>query len=242
SASLALAGPPEAIEKITGTLNAEFGGFRSGTVATPLSKAEPRWSQPHSERLLEYPLPTGGISLELLFPGPAIGDSDIPLARMTSLILTGSGAARLNYRLREQDSLVYAVTSGIAPYRDFGYLQIKTDAEDNRYLGQIMRAIKEELDDLATHGPSEVEMNMARALAWTSDRVAIGNDQEIAERMLWSARLTGKVVLPQEDALTLQEITPSKISKFVGSILNRGLIVATGNVEPGMVDGKIFFG
>ncbi len=135
---LAVAGPVRR-EAVLAAAQDAFGGWMGGEAPSPLpvlpapaeSKAEAVW----------VPDSDSQVSVQLAFRMPGrLDPRSIPL-RVLRRVLSGSGAARLMLRLREELGLTYSVEANLALYADCGCLTVDMAvAPDN-----LVEAVRETL-------------------------------------------------------------------------------------------------
>jgi zinc protease len=95
------------------------------------------------------------------FPGLKIGDPRGASLDLILQILSGSNG-RLFFRLREELGLVYSVGAGASEGIDAGHVVIAAASEQDR-IAQTHREIIDVLQRFATEGPSDSELEVARA-------------------------------------------------------------------------------
>ena len=117
--------------------------------------------------------------------------------RMLSVILGEAMSSRLFQRLREEQGLVYSVSSGVHLQRDDGAFYISAGLEPGN-LGKALGLIAGEFKSLAAKGPGAAELK--RAKDYVTGQFALGLEGT-SQQMFWigdSMLTRGRVVEPKE--------------------------------------------
>lgn len=160
NASIAIAGDiatGEALEHV----ERYFGDIPPGPSLTPPSWPFP--AQPSQRLLLEdrVELPR----LYYAWHSPALFAPDDAACDVLTDVLTGGKTSRLYRRLVHETRLAIDVSAGQSSRELSSFLQLVTTAAPGHSLSELERLITEELTTLATHGPTDAEME--RGLAQT---------------------------------------------------------------------------
>ncbi len=137
--------------------------------------------------------------------------------RMLSVILGEAMSSRLFQRLREEQGLVYSVSSGVHLQRDDGAFYISAGLEPGN-LGKALGLIAAELKSLAAKGPGAAELK--RAKDYVTGQFALGLEGT-SQQMFWigdSMLTRGRVVEPKE-AIEKLAAVDAKIVKEVAQEL-----------------------
>ncbi|NCZ53041.1 MAG: insulinase family protein [Verrucomicrobia bacterium] len=137
--------------------------------------------------------------------------------RMLSVILGEAMSSRLFQRLREEQGLVYSVSSGVHLQRDDGAFYISAGLEPGN-LSKALGLIAAELKSLAAKGPGAAELK--RAKDYVTGQFALGLEGT-SQQMFWigdSMLTRGRVVEPKE-AIEKLAAVDAKIVKEVAQEL-----------------------
>ena len=112
-------------------------------------------------------------------------DPDFVPAYVLNYILGGGGfSARLMSEVREKRGLAYSVYSSIYPYDHtaifYGGVATKNDA-----ISQTLDVIRDVLNDLVEHGPSQQELDDAKQHLTGAYALRFDTSSKIANQMLW---------------------------------------------------------
>ncbi|NDE84435.1 MAG: insulinase family protein [Verrucomicrobia bacterium] len=152
--------------------------------------------------------------------------------RMLSVILGEAMSSRLFQRLREEQGLVYSVSSGAHLQRDDGVFYISAGLEPGN-LTKAVDLIAEELRQLAAKGPAAAELK--RAKDYATGQFALGLEGT-TQQMFWlgDAMLTrGRVVEPKEAIEKLATVDAQAVQKVAREIFQPGRI-GLGAAGPGL--------
>jgi predicted Zn-dependent peptidase len=152
--------------------------------------------------------------------------------RMLSVILGEAMSSRLFQRLREEQGLVYSVSSGTHLQRDDGVLYISAGLEPGN-LSQALDLIAEELRQLSAKGPGAAELK--RAKDYATGQFALGLEGTTPQ-MFWlgDAMLTrGRVVEPKEAIEKLAAVDARAVQAVARELFQPGRI-GLGAAGPGL--------
>jgi predicted Zn-dependent peptidase len=157
--------------------------------------------------------------------------------RMLSVILGEAMSSRLFQRLREEQGLVYSVSSGAHLQRDDGVFYISAGLEPGN-LGKALALIAEELRSLATRGPGAAELK--RAKDYVTGQFALGLEGT-SQQMFWmgDAMLTrGRVVEPKEAIERLAKVNAAAVRDVAREIYQPGRLCVSA-AGPEMSEAKL---
>jgi predicted Zn-dependent peptidase len=143
--------------------------------------------------------------------------------RMLSVILGEAMSSRLFQRLREEQGLVYSVSSGAHLQRDDGVFYISAGLEPGN-LGKALDLIAGELRQLSAKGPGAAELQ--RAKDYATGQFALGLEGT-TQQMFWlgDAMLTrGRVVEPKEAIEKLSRVDARAVQAVARDIFQPGRI------------------
>ncbi len=134
-----------------------------------------------------------------------------------STVLGGSMGSRLFDEIREQRGLAYSVYSAAHAHADTPVLALAAGLESSKCLEALAR-MKEIVSELREHGPTEAEVERARAYAAGARAIAFENTGAVAR---YAALQT--VVYEQDpdpDAIIdlLDRVTPDEVAEVASAI------------------------
>jgi predicted Zn-dependent peptidase len=156
---------------------------------------------------------------------------------MLSVILGEAMSSRLFQRLREEQGLVYSVSSGTHLQRDDGVFYISAGLEPGN-LGKALGLIAEELRSLAEKGPGAAELK--RAKDYATGQFALGLEGT-SQQMFWmgDAMLTrGRVVEPKEAIEKLSAVDMKAVRDVAREMYQPGRISVSA-AGPEMSEGML---
>jgi len=157
--------------------------------------------------------------------------------RMLSVILGEAMSSRLFQRLREEQGLVYSVSSGTHLQRDDGVFYISAGLEPGN-LGKALGLIAEELRSLAAKGPGTAELK--RAKDYATGQFALGLEGT-SQQMFWmgDAMLTrGRVVEPKEAIEKMASVKAKAVQAVARELYQPGKICVSA-AGPEMSEAKV---
>jgi predicted Zn-dependent peptidase len=149
-------------------------------------------------------------------------------------LLGGGMSSRLFQSIREEAGLAYSVFSSLDFHRDGGALSVHLGVSPERGR-EALRLLREELDRLAAAGPTDGEVDSAKAQLRGS--VMMGQEST-SNRMVHLARqelFTGAYVPPDEQVTRIAAVTPAQVRELAAAFARPGLfaLVALGPVTGG---------
>ncbi len=143
--------------------------------------------------------------------------------RMLSVILGEAMSSRLFQRLREEQGLVYSVSSGVHLQRDDGAFYISAGLEPGN-LSKALGLIAAELKSLAAKGPGAAELK--RAKDYVTGQFALGLEGT-SQQMFWigdSMLTRGRVVEPKEAIEKLAAVDAKIVKEVAQELFQPGRI------------------
>jgi predicted Zn-dependent peptidase len=151
---------------------------------------------------------------------PAIDVSD-PAQRAAltsySTLLGGSMGSRLFDEIREQRGLCYSVSSYPHAYADVGVLQLSSGLESSKCV-EAFRRMAEIVVELREDGPTEAEVERARAFAAGARAIAFENTGAIARTAATQAIVFGQDVDPDASIAALDAVTFDEVREVAAGI------------------------
>ena len=123
-----------------------------------------------------------------------------------STLLGGSMGSRLFDEIREQRGLAYSVHAVAHSYADVPVLQLAAGLESSKML-EAYRRMRDIVTELRTDGPTEAEVERARAYAAGARAIAFENTGAIARHAAQQTIVYGEDVDPDETIALLDEVT-----------------------------------
>ncbi len=123
-----------------------------------------------------------------------------------STLLGGSMGSRLFDEIREQRGLAYSVHAVAHAYADVPVLQLAAGLESSKML-EAYRRMRDIVTELRTDGPTEAEVERARAYAAGARAIAFENTGAIARHAAQQTIVYGEDVDPDETIALLDEVT-----------------------------------
>ena len=123
-----------------------------------------------------------------------------------STLLGGSMGSRLFDEIREQRGLAYSVHAVAHAYADVPVLQLAAGLESSKML-EAYRRMRDIVTELREDGPTEAEVERARAYAAGARAIAFENTGAIARHAAQQTIVYGEDVDPDETIALLDEVT-----------------------------------
>ena len=123
-----------------------------------------------------------------------------------STLLGGSMGSRLFDEIREQRGLAYSVHSIAHAYSDVPVLQLSAGLESSKML-EAYRRMRDIVTELRDDGPTEAEVERARAYAAGARAIAFENTGAIARHAAQQTIVYGEDVDPDRTIALLDEVT-----------------------------------
>ncbi len=183
--------------------------------------------QPSSSQVVRQ----GGeqVSLVMGWPlGPVTPTARVPLA-VAAHIIGGGPASRLFRTVRDERGLAYAVDASLALYSDVGHLAAYAGCSAEA-VGPVRATIAAEVERLATHGPSEREVEVAVGYLAGSSTLAL---EDTGSRAWWAAlgELERGGARPAEDWIDeYRRVTPEQVAAAARRLAGEPTVVAVGPV------------
>ena len=162
---------------------------------------------------------TEQLQLAIAFHTPGRHHSGRHALRLLSILLGESTSSRLFQQLREDRGLCYHISSDLALFVDTGSLDISAGLDpDSR--DEALKAIHHELNQLVTDGPSEEELERAKKIAITANKIAM---ESTAAQMAWVAEsllFEGSIITPAESRARLMPVTRKDVQNMAAQIFS----------------------
>jgi predicted Zn-dependent peptidase len=160
---------------------------------------------------------TEQLQLAIAFHTPGRHDPGRHALRLLSILLGESASSRLFQLLREERGLCYHISADLALFADTGSLEISAGLDPGSR-DEALRAIHGELKLLSTVGPTHDELQRAKNIAITANKVAL---ESTSSHMAWageSVLFEGKMITPAESRARLAPVTVEDIQHMAARI------------------------
>jgi predicted Zn-dependent peptidase len=134
-----------------------------------------------------------------------------------STLLGGSMASRLFDEIREQRGLCYSVSSYPHAYADVSVLQLSSGLDSKKCV-EAFRRMAEIVDELREDGPTEAEVERARAYAAGARAIGFENTGAIARAAASQAIVFGQDVDPDAAIAALDAVTFDDVRQVAAGI------------------------
>jgi predicted Zn-dependent peptidase len=132
-------------------------------------------------------------------------------------LLGGSMGSRLFDEIRERRGLAYSVYALDHAFADVGVLQLSAGLESGK-TGEAFQRMKEIVDELRTEGPTEEEVERARAYAAGRRVLAFENTNAVARHAAYESIVFGGEIDPDAAIARLDEVTYDQVAEVARGI------------------------
>jgi predicted Zn-dependent peptidase len=135
--------------------------------------------------------------------------------------------SRLFDEIREQRGLAYSVHSISHAYSDVPVLQLSAGLESSKML-EAYRRMRDIVTELREDGPSEAEVDRARAYAAGARAIAFENTGAIARHAAQQTIVYGESVDPDQVIALLDEVTFDEVREVAARVADRLSVACVG--------------
>ena len=168
-------------EELGKALDKIFGDLPAKSELAAVADADPTQGPKREVIVMDVPQSVAQFGLR----GISRHDTDFISAYVLNYIIGGGGfSSRLMEEVREKRGLAYSVYSNLYPYQH-GAVFIGNVATKNEAVGQSLAVIQDELRRLAEHGPSQEELDSAKAYLTGAYALRFKSSTSIASQLLW---------------------------------------------------------
>jgi predicted Zn-dependent peptidase len=161
-------------------------------------------------------------------PGIEIGDAKQRAAlAIYSTLLGGSMGSRLFDEIREQRGLAYSVHSIAHAYADVPVLQLSAGLESSKML-EAYRRMRDIVSELREDGPTEAEVERARAYAAGARAIAFENTGAIARHAAQQTIVYGEDVDPDRTIELLDQVTFKEVRDAAARVADELSVACVG--------------
>jgi predicted Zn-dependent peptidase len=165
---------------------------------------------------------------------PSIDPTDVEQRAALAVyatLLGGSMGSRLFDEIREQRGLCYAIRSYGFTHSDTASLDVSSGLDSSK-LGEAYSRILEIVEDLAQNGPSDGEVDRARAYAAGSTVLALESTGAVARRAAGQKVTFGEVNSPDEMIEALDAVTEDDVRSVARDITGDPVVACVGPHDP----------
>jgi predicted Zn-dependent peptidase len=144
-----------------------------------------------------------------------------------STLLGGSMGSRLFDEIREQRGLAYSVSSVAHAYADVSVLQLSAGLESGKSV-EAYRRMRDIVTELREQGPTQAEVERARAYAAGARAIAFENSGAVARHAAQQAILYREDVDPDRTIALLDKVTPEEVREVAGRVADELSVAVVG--------------
>lgn len=162
---------------------------------------------------------TEQLQLAIAYHTPGRHDVGRHALRLLSILLGESTSSRLFQKLREERGLCYHISSDLAMFEDTGSLEISMGL-DPESREEALQTIHREIKQLIREGPSHEELERAKKIAITANKIAL---ESTAAQMAWVAEsllFEGDIISPAESRARLLPVTTEDVRAMAEKIFS----------------------
>lgn len=192
-----------------------FSSLRSGEAVKPVSAPKFRFDVvTESRKQMEQ--------VHLLFgvPGLPSGHEDRFAMHVLNTVLGGSLSSRLFHKIREERGLVYAVSSSTHGHQGVGLLTVYAGTSPSKAREVVALALAE-MRDLAEHGPTREEWEVARDHLKGSYLLGLESTSARMSRIAREEMVLGRQMTADEIAEELDAATPERVRDLAARLFTK---------------------
>jgi len=144
-----------------------------------------------------------------------------------STLLGGSMGSRLFDEIREQRGLAYSVHSVAHAYADVPILQLSAGLESGKLI-DAYRRMREIVTELRDQGPTEAEVERARAYAAGARAIAFENTGAVARYAAQQTIVYGEDVDPDAAIAMLDQVTFTEVAQVAAEMADKLSVACVG--------------
>ncbi|OPY33095.1 MAG: Peptidase M16 inactive domain protein [Methanomassiliicoccales archaeon PtaU1.Bin124] len=153
-------------------------------------------------------------------PGVAAGDDRAPICDLMCTVLNGGSSSRFNHKIREEQGLVYSITTSPIPYRDCGTIDTFFSTTSER-AEKVLQIYSEEIKRFKNEGLKPGELDRAKRIIKGAILRTVGQPREDMRSFLFSYLVTGKVRKVDEVIARYEAVTEEQIVAFAQEHMQR---------------------
>jgi predicted Zn-dependent peptidase len=163
--------------------------------------------------------------LVLAFEGPSYRAQEYFTAQVFSGLFGGGMSSRLFQEAREKRGLCYSIYSSAWGLSDTGLLAVHA-ATGTETMASLIDVTGTELEDVARRGPSEAELNRAKAQLKAGLLMSLESSSARAEQMARQMLAHGRIVGSDELIRNVDAVSVEDIGRFAQQLIARSPSVA----------------
>jgi predicted Zn-dependent peptidase len=144
-----------------------------------------------------------------------------------STLLGGTMGSRLFDEIREQRGLAYSVHAAAHAYADTPILQLSAGLESGKCI-EAYRRMREIVTELRVDGPTESEVERARAYAAGARAIAFENTGAVARYAAQQAIVYGQDIDPDATIAMIDEVTHAEVADIARGIADEFSLACVG--------------
>jgi predicted Zn-dependent peptidase len=144
-----------------------------------------------------------------------------------STLLGGSMGSRLFDEIREQRGLAYSVHSIAHAYADVPVLQLSAGLESSKCI-EAYRRMRDIVTELRDDGPTEAEVERARAYAAGARAIAFENTGAVARHAAQQTIVYGEDVDPDKTIALLDQVTYAEVREVAARVADELSVACVG--------------
>jgi predicted Zn-dependent peptidase len=142
-------------------------------------------------------------------------------------LLGGSMGSRLFDEIREQRGLAYSVHAAAHAFSDVPVLQMSAGLDSSKCI-EAYRRMREIVVELREEGPTEAEVQRARAYAAGARAIAFENSGAVARHAAQQTIVFGEEVEPDRTIELLDQVTYDEVRELAAGIADRLSVACVG--------------
>lgn len=154
------------------------------------------------------------------FEGPAFGHPEAFAAHVLSGLLGGGMSSRLFQEVREKRGLCYSIYSSAWGLEDTGMFQIHA-ATSPSSVGELVRVVAEEFDDLASRGPAQREVDRSKAQLKAGLLMSLESSGARSEQMARHVSAYGRALSPAELVAEVDAVDCGRVRDIARLLVGR---------------------
>jgi predicted Zn-dependent peptidase len=149
--------------------------------------------------------------------GPGQDHPDRHALAVANQLLGGGWSSRLFQEVRERRGMAYTVFSSAGSFSDTGSFSIYAGTSPDR-VGELLAVIDEQLDELAQHGPSLREVEVARGGFEGATIIGLEDVGNRMTRVATSLTLRDRVLATEEYLAAIREVGVDDVKRVLAEI------------------------
>jgi predicted Zn-dependent peptidase len=140
-------------------------------------------------------------------------------------VLSGGSSSRFNHRIREEEGLVYSISTSPVPYVDCGTVDTYFSTTSER-AERVMQLFAEELRKFKAEGLRKGEIERAKRIIKGAILRTVGQPRDDMKAMVFAYMETGRVRTVDEVIERVESVTSEQVLRFADELLRRDRMCA----------------